>query len=147
MPLPAVLGAAAAEDLSVTAALERLLAIEVDATQARRLAGRLRFACLPTPATLEDFDPHSGPDQDSHDQPRADRHRPPGGAQQPGGDDEQENRQHRRQEHGNPPSTCWSSCVTPPPAPPGSTTPRPLPGGSRSTPDRLIGRPRLHQPQ
>jgi len=42
--------------LSVTAALERLLAIEVDATVARRLAGRLRFACLPTPATLEDFD-------------------------------------------------------------------------------------------
>ncbi|MDQ6747529.1 MAG: ATP-binding protein, partial [Candidatus Dormibacteraeota bacterium] len=54
--LPAVLDAAAAEDLSVTAALERLLSIEVDATQARRLAGRLRFACLPTPATLEDFD-------------------------------------------------------------------------------------------
>ena len=37
------------------------------------------------------------------------------------------------------PSTCWSSCVTPPPAPPGSTTPCPLPGGSYSTPDRLIG--------
>ena len=37
-------------------ALERLLAIEVDADQARRLAGRLRFASLPTPATLEDFD-------------------------------------------------------------------------------------------
>ena len=40
----------------MTAALERLLAIEVAATEARRLAGRLRFACLPTPATLEDFD-------------------------------------------------------------------------------------------
>src|SRR5674476_1112211 len=51
--LPAVLDAAATEDLSVTAALERLLAIEVNATHARRLAGRLRFACLPTPATLE----------------------------------------------------------------------------------------------
>ena len=37
---------------SLTAALERLLALEVDATEARRLAGRLRFACLPTPATL-----------------------------------------------------------------------------------------------
>ena len=47
---------AAAEQLSLTAALERLLAIEVDATEARRLAGRLRFASLPTPATLEDFD-------------------------------------------------------------------------------------------
>ena len=40
----------------MTAALERLLALEVDATEARRLAGRLRFACLPTPASLEDFD-------------------------------------------------------------------------------------------
>ena len=54
--LPAVLDAATTEKLTVTAALERLLAIEVDATSARRLAGRLRFACLPTPATLEDFD-------------------------------------------------------------------------------------------
>ena len=48
--------AAATEQLSLTAALERLLAIEVDATDARRLAGRLRFASLPTPATLEGFD-------------------------------------------------------------------------------------------
>jgi len=54
--LPAVLDTAAAEQLSLTAALERLLAIEVEATEARRLAGRLRFACLPTPATLADFD-------------------------------------------------------------------------------------------
>jgi DNA replication protein DnaC len=54
--LPAVLDQASSEGLSVTAALERLLALEVDATEARRLAGRLRFACLPTPATLEDFD-------------------------------------------------------------------------------------------
>lgn len=54
--LPTVLEAARAEKLSLTAALERLLAIEVDDTEARRLAGRLRFACLPTPATLEDFD-------------------------------------------------------------------------------------------
>ena len=42
--LPAVLDHAAAEGLSLTAALERLLGLEVDATQARRLAGRLRFA-------------------------------------------------------------------------------------------------------
>ncbi len=48
--LPAVLDAARAEGLSLTAALERLLAIEVEATEARRLASRLRFACLPTPA-------------------------------------------------------------------------------------------------
>ena len=45
--LPAVLDQASNEGLSVTAALERLLALEVDATEARRLAGRLRFACLP----------------------------------------------------------------------------------------------------
>ena len=64
--LPAVLDAAAAEKLSLTAALERLLAIEVDATKARRLAGRLRFACLPTPATLEDFDYDAGSGVDRH---------------------------------------------------------------------------------
>ena len=54
--LPAVLDHAAAQGLSLTAALERLLGLEVHATQARRLAGRLRFASLPTPATLEEFD-------------------------------------------------------------------------------------------
>jgi DNA replication protein DnaC len=54
--LPTVMDQAAAEQLSLTVALERLLGIEVDANQARRLAGRLRFASLPTPATLEDFD-------------------------------------------------------------------------------------------
>lgn len=54
--LPTVLDQAAAEELSMTAALERLLSIEVAATEARRLTGRLRFACLPTPASLEDFD-------------------------------------------------------------------------------------------
>lgn len=62
--LPAVLEAARAENLSMTAALERLLAIEVDDTEARRLAGRLRFACLPTPATLEDFDYDAQPGVD-----------------------------------------------------------------------------------
>ncbi len=54
--LPRVLDEAAVEQLSVTATLERLLAIEVDTALARRLIGRLRFACLPTPATLDDFD-------------------------------------------------------------------------------------------
>jgi len=54
--LPTVMDQAATEQLSLTVALERLLAIEVDADQARRLAGRLRFASLPTPATLEGFD-------------------------------------------------------------------------------------------
>jgi DNA replication protein DnaC len=61
--LPAVLDQAVAEKLSMTAALERLLAIEVDATEARRLAGRLRFACLPTPATLDDYDAQPGVDR------------------------------------------------------------------------------------
>ncbi len=64
--LPTVLDAAVAEGLSMTAALERLLAIEVDATSARRLASRLRFACLPSPATLEDFDYDAQPDVDPH---------------------------------------------------------------------------------
>jgi len=54
--LPRVLDEALTEELTVTATLERLLAIEVDTALARRLVGRLRFACLPTPATLEDFD-------------------------------------------------------------------------------------------
>jgi len=53
--LPGVLDQATAEGLSLTVALERLLAVEVDASSTR-LAGRLRFACLPTPATLADFD-------------------------------------------------------------------------------------------
>jgi len=47
-----VLDQATAEGLSLTVALQRLLAVEVEASTARRLAGRLRFACLPTPATL-----------------------------------------------------------------------------------------------
>jgi len=54
--LPRVLDEAMNEQLSITATSERLLAIEVDTVQARRLVGRLRFACLPTPATLDDFD-------------------------------------------------------------------------------------------
>jgi len=64
--LPGVLDAAVAEKLSMTAALERLLQIEVDATEARRLTGRLRFACLPTPASLEDFDYDAATGVDRH---------------------------------------------------------------------------------
>jgi hypothetical protein len=64
--LPTVLDQAVAEGLSLTAALERLLAVEVDATEARRLAGRLRFACLPTPATLDDFDYDTATGADRH---------------------------------------------------------------------------------
>ncbi len=59
--LPAVLDAARAEQLSVTATLERLLQAEVTATEARRLAGRLRFASLPAPWTLEDLDYDASP--------------------------------------------------------------------------------------
>jgi DNA replication protein DnaC len=44
------------EDLSHSAFLERLLAIEVTATEDRRLLGRRRFACFPAPWTLEQFD-------------------------------------------------------------------------------------------
>jgi DNA replication protein DnaC len=62
--LPEVLDAAIAEGLSMTAALERLLAVEVDVTETRRLAGRLRFACLPTPATLAEFDYDAAPGVD-----------------------------------------------------------------------------------
>ena len=62
--LPSVLDHAAAEKLTLTAALERLLALEVSATEARRLAGRLRFASLPTPATLEEFDYDAQPAAD-----------------------------------------------------------------------------------
>jgi DNA replication protein DnaC len=54
--LPQVLEDAAAQNLSPTATLETLLRIEVEDTEARRLTGRLRFANLPTPASLENFD-------------------------------------------------------------------------------------------
>jgi len=54
--LPAVLDQARDEGLGLTAALERLLGIEAAAVEARRQAGRLRFACLPEPWTLDQFD-------------------------------------------------------------------------------------------
>jgi DNA replication protein DnaC len=54
--LPAVLDDARARSLSPTATLERLLAVEVAATQARRLASRTHFACLPAGYTLADYD-------------------------------------------------------------------------------------------
>ena len=64
--LPTILDQAQTEGLSMTATLERLLAVEVDATAARRLAGRLRFASIPTPATLDDFDYDAQPGVDRH---------------------------------------------------------------------------------
>ena len=54
--LPRVLDQVRTENLSMTAALERLLEIEVEATEARRLAAREPFACLPEPWTLAGFD-------------------------------------------------------------------------------------------
>lgn len=54
--LPRVLDTARADRLSLTAALERLLEIEVEATEARRQSSRMRFSCLPEPWTLADFD-------------------------------------------------------------------------------------------
>jgi DNA replication protein DnaC len=62
--LPSVLAIADAQGWSMTATLEHLLAREVEATEARKLAGRLRFASLPTPATLADFDFDAAPGVD-----------------------------------------------------------------------------------
>ena len=73
--LPGVLDAARAENLSLTAALERLLALEVTDTEARRLAGRLRFASLPTPATLADFDFDAAPGIDPKGKPLKHKHK------------------------------------------------------------------------
>lgn len=44
------------DKLSATQVLERLLELEVEATQARRLRGRLRWAHYPVHKTLTDFD-------------------------------------------------------------------------------------------
>jgi len=54
--LPAALDQAQADKLNHTEFLEALLGVEVDATEARRLAGRMRFANFPTPWRLTDFD-------------------------------------------------------------------------------------------
>ena len=47
---------ASTEKLSHSAFLARLLGVEVASTEERRLAGRRRFACLPAPWHLGDFD-------------------------------------------------------------------------------------------
>jgi DNA replication protein DnaC len=54
--LPAELDHAAKEKLGHTAFLERLLGVEVSATETRRRASLERFASLPSPFRLEDFD-------------------------------------------------------------------------------------------
>ena len=62
--LPGVLDAARTEQLSPTATIERLLAAEVEATAARRLVSRLRFACLPAGYRLADYDYSAQPGLD-----------------------------------------------------------------------------------
>jgi DNA replication protein DnaC len=62
--LPAELDHAAKAKLGHTAFLERLLDIEVAATEARRHAGLERFASLPAPWRLEDFDFDAQPSVD-----------------------------------------------------------------------------------
>jgi len=54
--LPEVLDQARAEGWGLLATLERLLTAEVEATETRQLASRLRFACLPAPWRIADFD-------------------------------------------------------------------------------------------
>ena len=54
--LPALLDEAAKAKLAPAALLERLLAVEVDAVDDRRRASLARFASLPSPFTLADFD-------------------------------------------------------------------------------------------
>jgi DNA replication protein DnaC len=54
--LPGELDTAMKQKSTHTEFLERLLSIEVDATEARRHAGRLRFANFPAPWQLDDFD-------------------------------------------------------------------------------------------
>jgi DNA replication protein DnaC len=62
--LPGELDHAAKAKLGHTAFLERLLDIEVAATEARRHAGLTRFASLPAPWRLDDFDFDAQPSVD-----------------------------------------------------------------------------------
>src|SRR5665811_375261 len=62
--LPGELERATKDKLGPTAFLERLLRIEVEATEARRQTSRLRFASLPAPWRLEDFDFDAQPSVD-----------------------------------------------------------------------------------
>ena len=62
--LPGVLEQAAAEKLGHTAMLERLLGLEVAATEQRRHISLERFASLPAPWHLRDFDFDAQPSVD-----------------------------------------------------------------------------------
>jgi DNA replication protein DnaC len=63
--LPGQLDDALKAKATHTEFLERLLAVEVEATEARRLTGRLRFANFPAPWRLEDFDFSAQPSVDA----------------------------------------------------------------------------------
>jgi DNA replication protein DnaC len=54
--LPGLLEEARADGLSQVALLEKLLKVEVDAANERRRVSLARFACLPSPWRLSDFD-------------------------------------------------------------------------------------------
>jgi hypothetical protein len=69
--LPGILDAARHEKLSATATLERFFAVEVTAVEQRRLTSRLRFACLPAPWSLADFDFTAQPGVDQNPHPGA----------------------------------------------------------------------------
>jgi DNA replication protein DnaC len=62
--LPALLDEATKTKLTNGAFLERLLAVEVEATDERRRASLARFASLPSPFTLADFDFSAQPSVD-----------------------------------------------------------------------------------
>jgi len=62
--LPGLLDEAAKTKLSNQAFLERLLAVEVDAVDERRRVSLARFASLPSPFTLADFDYSAQPSVD-----------------------------------------------------------------------------------
>src|SRR5487761_545023 len=62
--LPGELEHARTNDLGHSEFLARLLEVEVKATEIRRRAGLERFACLPSPWTLDDFDFSAQPSVD-----------------------------------------------------------------------------------
>jgi DNA replication protein DnaC len=62
--LPGELDHAREHKLGHSEFLHRLLEVEVTATEIRRRAGLERFACLPSPWTLEDFDFSAQPSVD-----------------------------------------------------------------------------------
>ena len=62
--LPGLLDEAAKAKLTTSAFLERLLSVEVDAVDERRRASLTRFAALPSPFTLSDFDFSAQPSVD-----------------------------------------------------------------------------------